>query len=63
MNKAERDRRLREIAVELKRIREIPIRELSAGSGATTQNLDTHDDAVHNLIMARNFLRAIKSPS
>lgn len=61
MTKADRDRRLREIAVELKRIREIPIRDL-----APTDRHDAHGDApsntdaLHCLIMARNFLRDIK---
>lgn len=49
MNKTERDRLLREIAIELKRIRDIPIRAVP-------------DDAVHQLITARNFLRSVRPP-
>ena len=56
MTKTDRDKRLREIAAELKRIRDIPIRELSASASP-----DAHDDALHRLIMARNMLRAIPS--
>lgn len=47
MNRKDRDTYLRDIAAELKRIRDIPIRSLS-------------DDALHQIITARNFLRAIK---
>ncbi len=57
MTRTDRGKRLREIAAELKRIRDIPIRELSASAGP-----DAHDDALHNLIMARNMLRDIPSP-
>ena len=57
MTKTDRDKRLREIAAELKRIRDIPIRELLPAN-----NPDSHDDALHKLIMARNFLRDIKTP-
>ncbi len=49
MTKADRDKKLRDIAAELKRIRDIPIRSLP-------------EDALFNLITARNMLRAIPSP-
>ena len=58
MTKTDRDKRLRDIAAELKRIRDIPIRELGAQN-----NPDSRYDALHNLIMARNFLRDIKPRS